>query len=154
MYRTPFDWRNPIGYLVAVTMQYVMIMYLLSTVGCALVFAIASYLFSIAMSKSIKLNLCSINRKAGDEIHRMRLMEQLVEFIEYHSRVKQLSIQNKQIEHSSTNTKSSQITVILRVSSDFSAIYQHIITTLFVWSLSSICVSMLMIQTQLVSLNL
>lgn len=48
-------------------------------------------LFSFAMSEAIKEGLVSVNQKAGDKKDRMSIFEPLIEFLEYHSRVKKLS---------------------------------------------------------------
>lgn len=91
MDRFPFDWKNPVGYLIAVTFQYFKELYLLRIAACALVLAIGCYLISIAMSKSLKVSLFGINHTAGDKSERKRLMERLIEFLEFYSRAKQLS---------------------------------------------------------------
>lgn len=90
-YRFPFDWKNPWGYLIAVGIQYIGHGYILLVTACVLIYGIGGYMLSIALSKSIKVNLYSINQNAGDENHRKYLMEQFIEFFECHSRMKQLS---------------------------------------------------------------
>lgn len=76
-------------------MQYIMEVHLFLIVACALVLAIGCYLLSIAVSKAIKVNLFTIDQKAGDESERKRLMERFIEFFEFHSQAKQLSILQK-----------------------------------------------------------
>lgn len=92
MKRIPFDWRNPFVYLVVVTVQYIMEVCLVLTAGCTLILGIGCYMCSIAFSKSIKMNLHSISQKVDDESQRQCVMEQFIEFIACHSRVKQYSI--------------------------------------------------------------
>lgn len=75
----------------AMTFQHISTMYSFSVAGCALVLAIGFYLFSFAMTKTTKVSLLSINRKARDKSKRPQILKQIIEFLKFHSRVKQLS---------------------------------------------------------------
>lgn len=85
--RFPFDWKNPFGYLIAVITEYMIVMSSVLTAGSALTCGIGFYLFIIAMSKNIKANLRSMDRKA-DRKRRNHILKQLIEFLAFHSRVK------------------------------------------------------------------
>lgn len=89
MQRFPFDWRSPLGYLAIMTIQYIMQMYAHKIVACVLVIAAGFYLYSVTAIKSMKISLSSIQRKSHDKNERLR--EELFEFLEFHSRMKQLS---------------------------------------------------------------
>lgn len=89
--RFPFDWKNPFGYFVAIELLYLISSSALFIVGCVLAIGVGNLLFAIAMSKSLKVTLYSINQKAYDKSDRKCFVEQLIELIEFHSIVKQLS---------------------------------------------------------------
>lgn len=89
--RFPFDWKNPFGFFMATTLQYILASYGLFIGVCILALAIGVYLFGNAMSKCIKEILFAISEHSNAEIDRSVLLEQFIEFIQYHSRVKQLS---------------------------------------------------------------
>lgn len=77
------------GFIIAITMQYSMLSYTIKIGACALNFAIGAYLYLIAMSKCIKQNLFAICRNTrskdgGEQI----LIQPLIEYIEFYSRVK------------------------------------------------------------------
>lgn len=75
----------------AITLQYILASYGLMIGVCILALAIGTYLWVIAMTKCMKRILFAISQHADAEIDRSVLSEQLIEFIEYHSRVKRLS---------------------------------------------------------------
>lgn len=59
--------------------------------ACILVLAIGSYLYVIAMSKSIKGSLFAIKRNAQANADQSILEEQIIEFLKLHSSAKRLS---------------------------------------------------------------
>ena len=89
--RLPFDWRNPFGFLVAIAIQYVMLSYTLIVAAVMMTLAIGAYLFGMAASKCIKGSLFNISRNIKARRSRKHVMKQVIEFVEFHSTVKQLS---------------------------------------------------------------
>lgn len=71
--------------------QYMILSYITMIGGGVLVLAIATFLYVMTMSKCIKACLFAIGRNTELKINRIHIVEQLIEFIQYHSRVKQLS---------------------------------------------------------------
>lgn len=90
--RFPFDWKNPIGYYIAVSLQYFGAKMALSYVGCFLSFGVASFAFSIAVCRDLKyeLNLIDGNVKIGKR--RCQIFSKFMKFIDLHTNMKQLSI--------------------------------------------------------------
>lgn len=87
--RFPFDWQNPFGFFVAIAIEYGICLYMAVIGAGVLVLAIGCYLYAVRMAECIKVLLFDITQSAGaDETN---LMKQLVDFIEFHSRAKQLS---------------------------------------------------------------
>lgn len=72
--------------------------------GCVLGLGIGFYSFLIALSKSIKKSLFFIKREIGDRSKQKLILEQLIEFLEFHSHVKQLC-EEKSSENSELNAK-------------------------------------------------
>lgn len=53
--------------------------------------AICCFCHMTAMIKCLKMTLVSINKKAHHKIRQVLIRNQLLEFVQYHSRAKQLS---------------------------------------------------------------
>lgn len=60
--------------------------------ACILALSVGFYLYAMAMCKCIKQNLFAVSRNSQVKIKRAHIGEQLIEFIGFHSRVKQLSL--------------------------------------------------------------
>lgn len=147
--RLPFAWRSPFGFLVAVVIQYTMMSYAAMIGACIIAFAFGFYLYTTAMTKCIKGILFHVNRSAESKTNRKMVHKQIVEFIRFHSRVKQLSKRGMKI-----------IYIILKFlrfivannsyASDFSDFFRGFIALLFSWSLVTICGVLLQIQVDIV----
>lgn len=157
--RLPFDYRNPVGYLIAIIIHFLMIWYELMIGACVVSFAFGCYFFVIAMSKSIKASLFAIDRSIGDKIDEKLMLDQLVEFIDLRATGKQL--RKLRFKFLTIPHKNSNLTFLLRISLIFpsspislvagsSDILEGLITVLCLWSLVTICGALLMIQMQLV----
>lgn len=91
--RFPFDSNNPIGYFVAVTVQYIICGYEFFLIACSLALFIGLNWFIVAVIKEIRRILHEINKKAQANANQpSKLMELFSEFIYTHSILKQLSI--------------------------------------------------------------
>lgn len=76
----------------ATQVQYAIILYIMRIVACVLMLAIGAYLYFVALSKIIKGSLFSINRNAqAKRANQSILLERIIEFLDLHSSVKQLS---------------------------------------------------------------
>lgn len=74
--------------------QYMLFAYLLYVAACVLVLAFGSFLYAMAMTKCIEENLFAIGKSTQAKVkqtEQIELWEQLIEYIEFHSRAKQLS---------------------------------------------------------------
>lgn len=105
--RFPFDWKNPVGFLIAISIQYTMFKYGSRICTCFFALSIGSQLYAIALSKAIKGSLLSINQNNQAKSDEPILLEQINEFIELHSNAQQLS-KNESVAFSSINFSSSQ----------------------------------------------
>lgn len=89
--RFPFDWRNPLGFFIAISIQYTVATHLLAICACVMNLAVGSFLYAIGLCDFIKGYLLSINQNARARADPSILLEQLTEFLEMHSSLKQLS---------------------------------------------------------------
>ena len=75
-------------------MEYSMLWYSDMIGACVIALAIGCYLNAISISECLKKSLFLISRNMNDKANKSNLMDQFIESIEFHSRVKQLSILN------------------------------------------------------------
>lgn len=147
--RLPFDWRNPLGYVVAVAIQYTMTSYATIIGSAVIAIGIGSYLYVIASCKCIKGNLMSISHEWSTQ----NIFDQFIEFIEFHKFVKQLRNKwNWSIIFYSIGIGDILFIVycLCRFINDLTDIFQHLLTIVFVWCFVTICGAMLMILLLLV----
>lgn len=86
--RLPFDWKNPFGFVMAITLQYIIFTYAMKVGACVLTLAIGLYLYVIAMSECIKQILFAISQSTRTEAEQNLIQEQLIEYIEFDANVK------------------------------------------------------------------
>lgn len=88
MCRLPFDWRDPVGFLIAMAIHCTLFWYEIMIAGCLISFAIGCYCFAIATIKLVRVSLLSISQRIGVKGKQKLNLDQLVEYIELHSYVK------------------------------------------------------------------
>lgn len=91
-HRLPFDWQNPLGYLVAFSFQFTVTWYLLLTILCTSIFAIGTCLTLLSLAEDIKCELHAIKLSATFGKNRLEMLQRFKRFVEFHSFVKQLSV--------------------------------------------------------------
>lgn len=89
--RLPFDSNNPVGYLIAVIIAYVLVGCAYFIIACTLGLGIGAYWFAISSTKEIKHTLHLINDKAHRNLSN-KLKVLFSKFIYGYGIVKQLSI--------------------------------------------------------------
>lgn len=92
--RFPFDWANPIGFLLSIAVHYAMYTYALKICACEIALGIGLYLHMIAMIKCFKQNLFAISQSIQSKCEAdLRLMrEQFIEYIQHDSFAKRWTI--------------------------------------------------------------
>lgn len=83
--RLPFDWKNPIGYLAAFSMEYLTTILILSVILCQTNFTVGTSLMLIALAKDIANDLHSINAFKANQL---KLTNALRDSIELQSNAK------------------------------------------------------------------
>lgn len=90
-WRLPFDTKNPIGYFIAVFIQYIHVISVMVTVETLMIFCAGTSFMMFPLTKDIKNNLKTINHYAKYKKHRPKIIDQLSHFIKFHSKSIQLS---------------------------------------------------------------
>lgn len=102
--RIPFESKNPFGFLIAVTLQYIIVGYELSVIACMLSLGIGAFMFAIASTEEINRSLNDFNKVMngdgqGSSDNRSYFLEQFSTFIVAHSTVKQLRRSILHVDH-------------------------------------------------------
>lgn len=153
IWRFPFDWKSSCGYLIAVGIQCAIMLYATMLGVCIIAFPVGSYLYVMAMVKCINKMLITINQLTKDHRKKYRIFQQLVEFIQFHTYVKQLSVSCEcEIFFFTAVVKliffcSNLFRIII---AGFWDVFKHICNLLFIWSLVTVCGTLLLVQTELV----
>lgn len=82
----PFNWRNPVGYVIAVAWECVSVFIFLRFLACMLPMMLACFLLAFSMTKDWKGDLRALNKTANT-----KHFKQLIEFVRSHSNAKELS---------------------------------------------------------------
>lgn len=92
-FRFPFNWKNPLGYSIAVTFQYMQAIHSDRPIFSGLFFGIGCYLCSVSIiTKDIKNDLKLFNENAASGGNRRLTLNHLSIFIQTHSIMKRLSV--------------------------------------------------------------
>lgn len=88
----PFNWKNPIGYSIAVAWEYTSIFILIRFLGCLVPLVLACFFFAFSITNDWKGDLRKLNEMANTKHpSEAKIFKQLIEFIRSHSNAKQLS---------------------------------------------------------------
>lgn len=80
--RVPFEWKTPLGYLVAITLQYMMVVYCFIFLFDCFSFGIECFAFPISMiAKKVKDDLKLINVNAVSDRNRSLTLKLVADFI-------------------------------------------------------------------------
>lgn len=146
-YRFPFDSKQPFGYIVGFTFQSLLALYLCKISAVFTAIGLGIFLLTLSVAEDINDDLISINKNAKNKKKRVLALKQLNEFVQYHSDAKQLSHEFLKFK---LLFKLNFESLLLRLAHDFSNLFQPIFTVVFTWSTITICISLLLIQIDLV----
>lgn len=150
-YRFPFDWRTPIGFVFAIILESFTILYANLLISCSLSSGVGVYMWGLTMTKDIKINLNSINEIVHSKNKRSKLSKRFNDTVHYHSVVKQLSTTIFPLK-----TKREQRSILICFFADLYNVHaisnaaQPIFAVLTCWSLITMCLAMLIMNTQIV----
>lgn len=89
--RFPFDWRTPIGYSVAFSIQYIWVLVVVCSATFHSIFLMESFLMLIALIRGVKEDLHTIDKIAETNGNASDTFNRLSQQIQFHSNAKQLS---------------------------------------------------------------
>lgn len=89
--RFPWDWRTPVGYFIAVFIQYILTSYVFALGTFALVIGLGCILNGRTVVKDICASLNAFNDIANSDANRIQMIEQLSDFLDTHSNLIELS---------------------------------------------------------------
>lgn len=90
--RFPVDWKNPLGYLIVIIYEYVVVSYICLIGASIIALGIGSFLQMIAASKCIKGSLFAIGQCRNSKTNQ-HILDKLIVFIQFDARVKELSLE-------------------------------------------------------------
>lgn len=91
LYRLPFDSKTPIGYLISIIFQSIVAAYHFYFDATIAYFGIGAYLFLLSLTKDIKANLNSTNKKSKIQRPHLRNVNQMCAIVKIYSSTRQLS---------------------------------------------------------------
>lgn len=147
--RLPFDWRNPCGYLAAITFQYIAAAFTFLAASNTLSMGIGTFILQLAMIRDVRYSLYDIHSNATTTAaeNGRQALKQISTFVEFHLLIKQLS-------GSGCGRFCSNSLIFLASSISFVQhsveFYRPIFLGVFVYSTATICGTMLSYQVELV----
>lgn len=81
--RLPFDWKNPLGYLIAIYLQFIVVSMPLRYMGCFVTLALTSFLIGMCFADDMKNDLKSIDENAKVKLPKTTIYKQLTEMINF-----------------------------------------------------------------------
>lgn len=95
--RYPFNWKNPLGYLFAINVQYIAAIYCFTFTSCLILFGIGAFLVEVTMIADIKVDLKLIDEDALARTDRRMVLNRLGDFIRNHSTIKKFSVSSPRL---------------------------------------------------------
>lgn len=89
--RLPFNWQCPIGYMIAIILQWIAFTYLCFSAMLTNMTGFTFFLFVTAITKDIKCILNAIDEKSEIENEPKQIYNQFAEFVDLYGAIKQLS---------------------------------------------------------------
>ena len=153
--RLPFDWRNPFGYFVATTLQFIIDSIAFRFIGCLASAGAAAILFGIALIKDLKSISNSVNDSATIHQNQSKCYNQLRQLIKILSISKQFSINFFWSSFSFyeiylCESKNSIFLLLFRTVNELSKLGQPFLLVMFVAGIGTMCCVMLIFQMELV----
>lgn len=89
--RFPFETTTPIPYLFAMMVQYILVSNVMVTITCLALFGVGTCLMLFPLANDVKCSLRAIKHNAKLKRNRSKSVTQLSQFVEFHSKLIQLS---------------------------------------------------------------
>lgn len=148
MKRLPFLWRNPIGYLITVAFECMLLLIPVLYMAVLMTSAFAIHVFVIEFTEDAISNMLSLNQYAKTERSQQRqqyLFNTLFKFIRAHSDAKELNSTKFNLSQSYYS-----FWVSFRLIGKFSELYETVLQAVFAGGIIAMWIAMLMIQIEIV----
>lgn len=89
--RFPFNTKNPVGFLIAVSIQHILVTCLMISVKCVAIFGIGTYSMLFPLISFLKDDLQTANDNARRRRNRSKTFSQISRIVRFHSKLIQLS---------------------------------------------------------------
>lgn len=89
--RIPFEWKTPLGYLLAVAFECSIVLTVIFTAKSVGIYGIGLFSFSIALTEDIKCDLDAIATDVRNKQTRSKTMRQIIALVKFHSKAILLS---------------------------------------------------------------
>lgn len=126
--RLPFDWKTPYGYMIAFFIEFGTFYYILVISACYLSFLSGACETLISFAVDLKSEINGLNGNLEMNDNSMNIHRRVFDIVEFHS-------------------------TLMQFTHDFIIIYNVMIPSHLFYALTTICNSLLMVQTKLVELN-
>lgn len=146
-FRFPFDAKTPIGYFIAFIIEIPPMFYVILSSSCYICFVAGSSYVILSFTVDIKQQLAVLNERSKTKRIDAEFNQRFFEFIQFHSVGKQLSLSSickwfRLIQRT--------IDSIFRFVSEFTDAISFIYCGYFMWTILTICDTLLMLQMELV----
>lgn len=84
-YRFPFNWKNPMGYLIAYTLLLISVLNFIYFVTCCVTLGIGIFVFITSVATDLKNELIAFADRIKIEPNPMIMIKSLHDFIQFHS---------------------------------------------------------------------
>lgn len=149
--------KNPIGFFLALIIQYTYMLNVMVTIKCFYVIEFATLSMLFPLTDDIKRDFNAIQQLLKNSKKRSKVVKPLTQFVQFHSNTRQLSILNNLKKFHNkifyNNTKRSCFS-LSRLAWDFSNFWHIILLMLFSRSIVSICSQLLLFEIKIVIFNL
>lgn len=149
--RFPFNWQNPIGFVMAFILFYIIHINLTIAATFGFCYGICFYMLMTALTDDVENDSIAISARVKMEPNSVFLCQQLFDFIEFHSTVKRYKRSKININQSINTFPFKTIQFHFRFFCDLVKISQFIFMVTFVANIITLCVAMLSIQIEMVS---
>lgn len=93
--RYPFDWRSPIGYLIAFATQFIVVLHLSHFGALCVRMIIGVYLLTSVFHTDLEKNLKFFNKNAKQKVNQPTVFKKFADLIDFHAFLVQLSVWNQ-----------------------------------------------------------
>lgn len=148
IFRMPFDSKTPIGYTMAFILQYISLICVAKFAAAAISLEISCYLIGMTFIKDVQSDFRSMNKLAKSKKNRSQtILSKLRDTINFHAELKGFDYN---CSFSRFANWMNNFPISLRFVGDLSLIIRPMLSTLFSWTIVTMCSALLIGQMLIV----